>query len=156
MYTYKYESPIGTLYISSDNHHLLGVSLINNDRFENYKNEIIKQTVAQLEEYFAQKRVRFELPLKFEDDFSGQVLASLYAVKYGDIYTYKELSVASKHPKAYRAVGSVCSKNPYLIVVPCHRIIRSDRLLGGYAIGLHVKEYLLKLEGHIIEKGKIR
>lgn len=156
MYTYKYESPIGNLYISSDNQHLLGVTLINNDSFENYENDIIRETIAQLEEYFAQKRVKFDLPLKFEDDFSGQVLASLYTVKYGGIYTYKELSTISKHPKAYRAVGSVCGKNPYLIVVPCHRIIRSDRLLGGYAIGLPVKEYLLKLEGHIIEKGKIR
>ena len=74
------------------------------------------------------------------------VWAQLRKIPYGEVRTYGQLAAALGKPKASRAVGSACHRNPLCIVVPCHRVIGADGSLTGYAEGLELKEYLLELE----------
>ena len=78
--------------------------------------------------------------------FQQAVWAQLRKIPYGEVRTYGQLAAALGKPKASRAVGSACHRNPLCIVVPCHRVIGADGSLTGYAEGLDIKEYLLELE----------
>lgn len=156
MYYYRYNTPIGELYIESDDEFLLSISVYKPRSSKLFESEIIKETHKQLAEYFNHERVTFDLPLQLGDsDFQKRVYTAMINVAYGTTASYKELAEAAKSPKAYRAVGSVCAKNPYPIVVPCHRILKSDKSLGGYAFGLEMKIKLLEIEGKNIKKGYV-
>ena len=102
----------------------------------------------QLDEYFGGRRTEFDLPLDFRlaSGFRRTVLAHLPAIPYGHIESYAEVAAASGSPKAVRAVGTACAKNPLPVVVPCHRVVRSDGTAGGYAGGPDAKRTLLNLE----------
>ena len=102
----------------------------------------------QLEEYFAGHRRQFELALdlRLSHGFRCAVLTELRAVRYGTTVSYTQLAEAAGRPRAVRAVGSACATNPIPIIIPCHRVLRSDGSLGGYAGGLPVKQALLDLE----------
>ena len=104
----------------------------------------------QLEEYFAGRRQQFTVPLdfRFATDFHRQVLEELARVPFGDTTTYKELAERVGNPKAVRAVGSACARNPLPLLVPCHRVLRADGSLGGYRGGEQAKRFLLNLEGN--------
>jgi methylated-DNA-[protein]-cysteine S-methyltransferase len=102
----------------------------------------------ELDDYFAGRRHGFDVPLdlRLARGFRLAVLRHLSAIPYGSTESYAEVAVASGSPKAVRAVGSACATNPLPIVVPCHRVVRSDGSLGGYLGGLPTKEHLLALE----------
>jgi methylated-DNA-[protein]-cysteine S-methyltransferase len=102
----------------------------------------------QLDEYFAGTRRVFDLPvdLRLAHGFRLDVLRHLTAIPYGSTESYAEVATAAGSPRAVRAVGSACATNPLPIVVPCHRVVRSDGSLGGYLGGLPAKETLLHLE----------
>jgi methylated-DNA-[protein]-cysteine S-methyltransferase len=70
-----------------------------------------------------------------------------YAIPFGKVLTYAELAAAAGSPRAVRAAGQAMARNPVPIVVPCHRVLRTGGGLGGYGGGLHVKQWLLDLEG---------
>ncbi|PFG41204.1 methylated-DNA-[protein]-cysteine S-methyltransferase [Georgenia soli] len=102
----------------------------------------------QLDEYFAGRRRTFDVPvdLRLAAGFRREVLAHLTDVPYGRTVSYTELATASGRPRAVRAAASACATNPVPLVVPCHRVLRSDGSLGGYLAGLDVKRTLLALE----------
>ena len=87
-------------------------------------------------------------------NFNQQCYELLSKIPKGKISTYKEIAKAL-NTKAYRAVGNAMAKNPNPIIVPCHRVINSDGLIGGYALGVNKKINLLKKEGITIRKGKV-
>ena len=87
-------------------------------------------------------------------NFNQQCYELLSKIPEGKISTYKEIAKAL-NTKAYRAVGNAVAKNPNPIVVPCHRVINSNGLIGGYALGVNKKISLLKKEGMTIRKGKV-
>lgn len=103
---------------------------------------------AQLEEYFAGRRTAFELSLdrSLSNGFRLAVLRHLPEIGYGSTESYTEVARAAGNPAAVRAVGSACATNPLPVVVPCHRVLRSDGSLGGYLGGLEAKRTLLDLE----------
>jgi len=102
----------------------------------------------QIEEYFARRRISFDLPLDFRlaHGFRRSVLTALRDVGYGTTASYATLAAAAGSPKAYRAAGSACATNPLPIVVPCHRAVRSDGTPGRYIGGVEAKQTLLTLE----------
>ncbi|GAA2497347.1 methylated-DNA--[protein]-cysteine S-methyltransferase [Terrabacter carboxydivorans] len=102
----------------------------------------------ELDDYFAGRRHGFDIPLdlRLAKGFRLTVLRHLSEIPYGSTESYGEVAVASGSPRAVRAVGSACATNPLPIVVPCHRVVRSDGSLGGYLGGLPTKERLLALE----------
>lgn len=88
----------------------------------------------------------FEWNIKFSNtEFQKKVFSALQTIPYGETRTYHEVAQMIQQPKAARAVGQAISKNPVLIVIPCHRVLAKSSL-GGFSSGLDLKESLLKLE----------
>jgi len=102
----------------------------------------------QLDEYFAGTRTAFQLPLDFRlsRGFRRTVLDRLTDIGFGRTESYAQVAAAAGSPKAVRAVGTACATNPLPVVVPCHRVVRSDGTVGGYAGGPEAKRALLDLE----------
>ena len=110
----------------------------------------LDEAACQLEEYFAGRRTKFDLPLdlRLSTGFRRSVLAYLPAIGYGETASYQSVAAAVNNPKAVRAVGTACATNPLPIVIPCHRVIRSNGQLGPYLGGPEVKHQLLDMEAH--------
>ena len=104
---------------------------------------------AELDEYFAGTRRAFDLPLDLalSSGFRQVVQRYLPHIGYGHTQTYTEVAETVGSPRAVRAVGTACATNPLPVVVPCHRVLRSDGSMGGYLGGLDAKRTLLELEG---------
>jgi methylated-DNA-[protein]-cysteine S-methyltransferase len=106
-------------------------------------------TVArQLDEYFARRRHQFDVRLDWRlvKGFRADVLHCLADIAYGRTATYATLARMAGRPAAVRAVGTACATNPLPVVVPCHRVVRSDGTIGGYLGGAAAKTALLQLE----------
>jgi methylated-DNA-[protein]-cysteine S-methyltransferase len=103
---------------------------------------------AQLEEYFAGRRRGFDVPIDFRlaHGFRRTVLDHLREIAYGSTASYAAVAAAAGNPNAVRAVGTACARNPLPVVVPCHRVVRSDGSVGQYLGGTEAKEVLLALE----------
>ena len=102
---------------------------------------------AQLQEYFARTRENFTFPIKLKGTpFQISVWEELARIPYGETRTYGEIARAIENPKAVRAVGMACNRNPIWIVIPCHRVVGSNQKLTGYAGGISMKDALLNLE----------
>jgi methylated-DNA-[protein]-cysteine S-methyltransferase len=103
---------------------------------------------CQLEEYFTGRRQVFDLPLdlRLSTGFRRLVLAYLPQIRYGQTESYAQVAAGAGSPRAVRAAGTACATNPLPIVVPCHRVIRSDGSAGPYAGGPEAKRTLLALE----------
>ncbi len=118
-----------------------------NSKFEEKTSPVIEKTIAQLDEYFLGRRAKFDIPLLFlGTDFQKKVWNKLLEIPYGKTISYAELAKALNAPKAVRAVANACGANTISIFAPCHRVIASNNALGGYAGGLHLKDFLLNLE----------
>jgi methylated-DNA-[protein]-cysteine S-methyltransferase len=106
-------------------------------------------TVArELDDYFAGRRHTFDLPLdlRLAHGFRREVLTHLRDIGYGSTASYAVVAAATGRPKAVRAVGTACAVNPLPIVIPCHRVVRSDGSTGAYVGGVPAKQTLLDLE----------
>lgn len=104
--------------------------------------------VRELAEYFAGRRRVFDVrvDLRLVGGFRRTVLDHLPDVPFGAVAGYGAVATLAGNPRAVRAVGTACATNPVPIVVPCHRVVRSDGSLGGYLGGIDVKRRLLDLE----------
>jgi methylated-DNA-[protein]-cysteine S-methyltransferase len=102
----------------------------------------------QLDEYFAGRRAAFDVALDFRlsAGFRRTVLEQLRRIGYGKTASYAEVAARAGNPKAVRAVGTACALNPLPLVVPCHRVVRSDGAAGNYRGGAQAKLALLALE----------
>jgi methylated-DNA-[protein]-cysteine S-methyltransferase len=155
------DTPIGALLLAATGHGLVRVA------FALEGHELVLERLAstisprilhaphrldaaarQLDEYFAGTRTRFEVPLdwRLAKGFRLSVIQQLPTIEYGHTASYAELAAAAGNPRAVRAVGSACATNPLPIVVPCHRVVRSDGTIGQYLGGTPVKVTLLELE----------
>lgn len=155
-------SPVGELVIIGDDKAITHICLqgekdaiaIGRDWRENARVAPIALALAQLNEYFAAKRTAFSLPLSTRGTaFEQRVWDELLRIPHGETRTYGEIARRVGNPKAARAVGLACGKNPIAIVVPCHRVIGAGGALTGYAGGLARKRILLRLEGAISHRG---
>ncbi len=104
----------------------------------------------ELDRYFAGRQLDFE-KLRFDlsavPPFERRVLEATARIPPGRVSTYAQVAAKAGNPRASRAAGNALNHNPVAIVVPCHRVVRSDGSLGGYGGGPSVKEWLLKHEG---------
>lgn len=108
----------------------------------------LREGAKQIEQYFAGKRRDFDLPLDPQGNpFQQKVWRTLTKIPYGKTWSYGQLAERIGKPGAARAVGSANARNPLPIVVPCHRVIGANGKLTGYYGGVHLKAFLLELEG---------
>lgn len=111
-------------------------------------NDITQEACEQLSAYFEKRLTQFDLPLAAKGTaFQQKVWHALMQIPYGDTASYLDIANIIGNPKGVRAVGMANGKNPIAIVVPCHRVIGSNKTLTGYAGGLPRKQFLLNLEG---------
>lgn len=117
----------------------------NDDIVENKSG--FEDVINQLGEYFDGKRKYFKIKTKIKlSPFYKKALAEVAKVPYGKTASYSQIAHRLNNPKAARAVGSANARNPFPIIIPCHRIIANNGKLGGYAGGLKMKKYLLEFE----------
>ena len=109
----------------------------------------LTSAVESIDEYFAGSNPRFILPLDFGgySEFQKAVWRAAMKIPYGETRAYSWIAEQAGSAGATRAAGSALGANPLPVIVPCHRIVRSDGTLGGFGMGLPMKERLLKLEG---------
>ena len=162
-------TPVGELTITADSKAVRGVYFGSpaqlSDRFHvtSYRdgrdNPALQAASNQLMEYFSRKRQAFDLPLFLDDltPFQRKVLLLTSQIPFGSVLSYGELAVQAGSPGAARAVGAAMAGNPIPIIIPCHRVVGSDRSLHGYAApdGILTKATLLQLEGHRIVAHKL-
>jgi methylated-DNA-[protein]-cysteine S-methyltransferase len=155
------DTPVGTLLLAATEQGLLRIAYAREDHDAVLARlaEVVSPRILtaparldsvarQVEEYFAGRRRVFDLPLDFRlsKGFRRNVLAHLPEIAYGRTESYAEVAAAAGSPKAVRAVGTACATNPLPVVVPCHRVVRSDGSFGGYVGGPEAKQMLLTLE----------
>ncbi|WP_330186082.1 methylated-DNA--[protein]-cysteine S-methyltransferase [Dactylosporangium sp. AC04546] len=108
----------------------------------------LDDVAREIDEYFAKHRQVFDLTLdlSLSRGFRRLVQTHLPEIEYGQTRSYRDMAELVGNPMAVRAVGTACATNPLPIVVPCHRVLRTDGTLGGYIGGLEAKTALLDLE----------
>ena len=119
-----------------------------NDVIKGNCGEHIRKTQSFLKHYFLSKPAFDKIPIDWNifKPFDKKILQTLLKVKPGKTITYQQLAKRAGFPRAARAVGNALNRNPIPILIPCHRVVRKDRSLGGYAGGIRWKQALLKLE----------
>lgn len=146
------KSAYGTLEITITENFVTDIRFTTQDKDTQYvrtarKSEAQKALINQLRNYFSKRPIGFDVPTKPKgSDFQIAVWEEMKKVPYGKTATYAEIATGIGRPRAVRAVANAIAKNPLAIIVPCHRIIRSDGTLGGYAWGIGLKKRLLELE----------
>lgn len=159
-YRMKYQSPLGEILIVADEIGIVGLwfmdqkyyaSCLDKDSVEK-EIPVLKDAKAWLDMYFSGKEPKMKLPLHMiGTDFQKEVWNILLTIPYGETMTYGEIATILANKRGLKrmsaqAVGGAVGHNPISILVPCHRVVGSNRNLTGYAGGIKRKEYLLELE----------
>lgn len=155
-YLEYFESPIGLIEIGGTSEAVTSLNFVEEHRYGLDTNAIVKEAARQISEYFQGTRRDFNMPIHFQGtDFQESVWYELLKVPFGRTASYQSIARAIGRPRAMRPVGAANGKNPVAIIVPCHRIIGSDSSLTGYGGGLWRKEWLLRHEGVLFDRGKV-
>ena len=156
------DSPLGVLLIAATERGLLRVAY-EREQFDQVLDTIANRisprilaaparldaAARELDQYFTGRRTTFDLALDhaLSSGFRAEVQRRLPQISYGRTATYRDIAELVGRPRAVRAVGTACATNPLPIVVPCHRVVRSDGSYGGYVGGPDAKTRLLMMEG---------
>jgi methylated-DNA-[protein]-cysteine S-methyltransferase len=129
-------------------HHEMGIQW---QLFANYPHpELETQLEAWFKAYIAKKQMpRQDLPLNWTElsPFTTKVLKAIREIGFGEVLTYGELAAKITQPRASRPVGSACGRNPFPLIIPCHRVLAAGYRLGGYSLDPIIKRRLLSFEG---------
>ncbi|SEP66895.1 methylated-DNA--[protein]-cysteine S-methyltransferase [Mycolicibacterium nivoides] len=155
------DSPVGPLLLAATEQGLVRVAYAREDHdtvLQHLADQVsprilhaparLDTAARELDEYFARTRRTFDLPLdwRLSAGFRSTVLHHLPEIDYGRTASYAAVAALAGSPKAVRAVGTACARNPLPVVIPCHRVVRSDGAMGGYLGGAEAKRLLLELE----------
>jgi len=147
------DSPVGTLLVAGDTDHLRRIRFPSEVRAKGLPSDwrrddaLFVEAFRQLRAYFAGELTRFDLPLHPAGTrFQNAVWRALCEIPFGETLSYAALASHIGKPTAFRAVGGANGANPLPVVVPCHRVIGSDRSLTGFGGGIGIKRYLLSHE----------
>lgn len=135
----NYLSPFGIVYFKVFDGFVTDMS-IDDIELKTDRHPVVDEVEKQLEHYFNHEIEKFNIPIKFNrgTPFEQEVWNALLSIPYGQTRTYQEIANQIGRPKAVRAVGQACKKNPIGIVVPCHRVIGKDGSMRGYSGPEHV------------------
>ena len=155
-----FNSPLGMVYVEANGVAVTRIrTLPTNDpmlyvRGERKDNHpLLMQAKAELESYFFYQGQEFSVPVDMAgSDFDKLVWDTLINIPYAHVATYSEIAEIIGKPRAARAVGSACRRNPIWLIVPCHRVIGTDKKLRGYAGGLEKKQWLLNHEECVLKR----
>lgn len=155
------DSPIGTLHLAATDQGLVRVAFASSSADDVREGLIaamgdvvfvtddrLDRPKRQISEFFNHQRTEFDLDLdvRLSHGFRREVLAQMRSIPFGQTRSYGKLAADLGHPGAARAVGTACATNPLVLVIPCHRVVRSDGSIGEYGGGAATKESLLTME----------
>ena len=145
--TYTFSSPIGAVRLTEDDGSITRIELIDATD-EATSTPLQREAARQILAFLRGERQQLEFPFRMVGtSFQQRVWHVLRQIPYGATRTYGEIAVEIGNPRASRAVGMACNKNPLLLIVPCHRVIGANGKLTGFAYGTDTKRRLLELEG---------
>lgn len=155
----SYMSPLGKILVASSERGVCKIAFsTDEDKFvhdvsSKFHGNVIRadarlhSVIELLDSYFRGKPIRSRVDLDLRGtDFQRRVWSEVSKIPYGKTLTYKKIAYAIKRPKASRVVGNAVGSNPVPLIIPCHRVVRSDGSLGGYAYGTSLKRKLLEME----------
>ena len=153
-YTY-YDSPVGVIKIGGTETCITELTFVDDSSQMAYGipgvSDILHQCTEQLIEFFQGRRRSFNLPIyQGGTEFQQQVWNTLMEIPYGKTISYKDLAKKLGNPKVVRAAASTNGKNKISIIVPCHRVIGTDKSLVGYSGGMQRKKWLLQHEFRMV------
>jgi methylated-DNA-[protein]-cysteine S-methyltransferase len=148
MFTQYLNTPVGWLKVYGDARGIMEIAFVNEPDLANDRtHKCLNQAITQLEEYFAGKRTKFDLPLTFQGTaFQYDVYNALLTIPFGTTTTYQELAGKVGNTKASQAVGNALHQNKFAIVVPCHRIVGQHKKVTNYLGGASAHHYLIDFE----------
>lgn len=147
---------LGSVIIAAEQAALAGVWFVGQDHAPDTRSwlrddahPLLRRASDQVLAYLRGDLDRFDLPLRTEagTEFQRQVWQQVQRIQRGQVCSYADIAAAVGSPKAARAVGQALGRNPWLMLVPCHRVMGSRGKMTGYAAGIERKKYLLRLEG---------
>ena len=165
--TAKYRSPVGNLLMAKTDKGLFRATFRNTGHLEFHNNikarfnvslqrddGAFEREFAYLDKYFSGMKLKMNIPVSFMEGTSFQlsVWRELAKIPYGEVAAYGDISCRVGNPKASRAVGGACGKNPVVFFIPCHRVVASNGNLGGFSAGIDIKISLLNIEGYSVYK----
>ncbi len=158
-----FDTPLGPMVALGDSHALSGLHFGGAKHLPDVKDcedgrdcLLLRRARLQVEEYFAGRRSRFDLPLaQTGTDLQSAVWETLSGIALGSTISYLELAHRVNRPLAVRAVAQAVGRNPWTLIRPCHRVIGSDGSLTGFAGGLERKSALLALEARLLRNGPV-
>ena len=150
--------PLGGVLVRANREFILGSSFLDWVTLKRYETSnsskgvstpLLREAKKQLTGHFLGKEQALNLPLdpSLGTPFQRSVWAALRDIPYGETCSYQEIAVAIGNPKGCRAIGMANNKNPFVLFVPCHRVIEKNGGLGGFGAGIKLKKWLLHLEG---------
>ncbi len=152
IYSQTYQSPMGPILITIDTrlNSLIELKFVKTSLPNSKQPPLIKKITKQLDEYFSKKRTIFDIPIHYNGTpFQNKVWEELLKIPYGNTLSYGDIAKKlGKPPLTSRAIGTTNSKNKIAIIIPCHRVIRSNGKLSGYAGGIDKKIWLLNHESN--------
>ncbi len=151
----RLESPIGRIELTGDGTAVTSLTIeraghLPLEEFPEASDDVLDRAAAELAEYFAGSRTNFDVPVSVKGTaFQKAVWAELAELAFGEVTSYGELGRATGRPSAGRAVGGAVGANPVPIIIPCHRVLASNRRITGYSggNGIPTKVWLLDHEG---------
>lgn len=160
-------TPLGPMVVAADDNHLYLLEFADRRmletqvkrlakklkcRFSPGDNRIIEQTHREITEYFAGSRRQYDVSIQHVGTpFQESIWKRLLEIPYGETSNYGRLATAANKPSGQRAVGRANGDNPLAIIVPCHRVLRSDGSICGYGGGVRRKEWLLRHEKAVVQ-----
>ena len=145
-----FSSPIGVVRLTEADGFIIRIELTDAADAPAMPTPLLHEAEQQIMAYLEGKRKQLDFPIRMVGTpFQQRVWRALQQIPYGTTCTYGEIATAIGNPRASRAVGIGCNRNPLLLIVPCHRVIGVSGKLTGFAYGTGAKRWLLELESCI-------
>lgn len=150
--THCFNSPIGAVRLTEDDGSIIRIELTDDaDAVHTAPTPLLHEVAQQILAFLEGDRQQLDFPIRMVGTaFQQRVWRALQQIPYGATCTYGEIASAIGNPRANRAVGMACNKNPLLLIAPCHRVVGANGKLVGFSFGTEAKRWLLELEKSIL------
>ena len=145
--THTFNTPIGAVRLTEDDGSIIRIELVDTFDETTAPTPVLHEAAQQIKAFLCGNRQQLDFPIRMVGTpFQQRVWRVLQQIPYGTTCTYGEIATTIGNPRASRAVGMACNKNPLLLIVPCHRVVGANGTLTGFAYGTDAKQWLLELE----------
>ena len=147
--THTFNTPIGAVRLVEEDGSIIRIELTDAAAPSSAPTPLLSEVEHQITVFLRGERRQLDFPIRMVGTpFQQRVWQALQQIPYGATRTYGAIATAIGTPRASRAVGMACNKNPLLLIVPCHRVVGANGKLVGFSYGTEAKHQLLELESH--------